>query len=163
VPSIITVGSIHGGLRYNIIPDSVHMMGTVRSYDEEMQADIHQRIQKTSELIAQSAGATARVTIRKMYPATVNHPVLTEMAVKSLERCVGKENVSVGLLRTGAEDFSFFQKKVPGFFYFLGITPKEKLKGAPQNHSPLFSVDESALKVGVQSMLRLTLDYLDSK
>ncbi|MDX2129090.1 MAG: amidohydrolase [Chloroherpetonaceae bacterium] len=163
VPSIITVGSIHGGLRYNIIPDSVHMMGTVRSYDEEMQEEIHRRIINTSEHIAQSAGAKARVTIRKMYPATVNHPELTEIAVKSLERRLGKDNIETGLLRTGAEDFSFYQKKIPGFFYFLGVTPKEKLNGAPQNHSPLFMVDESALKVGVQSLIHLTIDYLNSK
>lgn len=160
-PSIITVGSIRGGVRHNIIPDSVQMLGTIRTFNEEMQRDIHERIQRTAEMIAKSAGAHARVTIRKLYPATHNDEALTAKMIPSLERAAGKDNVLLSSKLTGSEDFSFYQKKIPGFFFFLGITPKQDLKTAAANHSPRFYVDESALKVGVKAMLQVALDYLD--
>lgn len=160
-PSIITVGSIRGGIRYNIIPDSVHMLGTIRTFNEEMQNDIHERIRRTADMIAKSAGAHARVTIRKLYPTTHNDEALTAKMIPSLERAVGKENVVLSAKLTGSEDFSFYQKKIPGFFFFVGITPKQDLKTAASNHSPRFYVDESALKVGVKAMLQVALDYLE--
>ncbi len=162
-PSIITIGSIHGGVRHNIIPDSVHLLGTIRTFNEEMQNDIHARIQNTSEQIAKSAGARARVTIRKLYPVTHNDEALTAKMVPSLERAVGKENVMTMSKITGAEDFSFYQKKIPGFFFFVGVTPKSELKTADANHSPRFFVDESALRSGLKAMVQVALDFLESQ
>ncbi|MFN3385618.1 MAG: amidohydrolase [Candidatus Thermochlorobacter sp.] len=161
-PSIITIGSIHGGVRHNIIPDSVHLLGTIRTFNEEMQNDIHARIQNTSEQIAKSAGARARVTIRKLYPVTHNDEALTAKMMPSLERAVGKENVMIMSKITGAEDFSFYQKKIPGFFFFVGVTPKSELKTADANHSPRFFVDESALRSGLKAMVQVALDFLES-
>lgn len=162
-PSIITIGSIRGGIRQNIIPDSVHLLGTIRTFNEEMQNDIHARIQNTSESIAKSAGAQARVTIKKLYPATHNDEALTAQMAPSLARAVGKDNViTIGKI-TGSEDFSFYQKKIPGFFFFVGVTPKSDLKVAAANHSPRFFVDESALQSGLKAMLQVALDFLESR
>ncbi len=161
-PSIITIGSIHGGVRHNIIPDSVHMLGTIRTFNEEMQNDIHARIRQTSESIAKSVGAQARVTIRKLYPVTYNDERLTAQMLPSLERVAGKDNVMTISKLTGSEDFSFYQKKIPGFFFFVGVTPKSDLKTAAANHSPRFYVDESALQVGLKAMLQVALDFLES-
>lgn len=163
-PSIITVGTIHGGVRNNIIPDSVEMTGTIRSFDEGMQKDMHERIKRTSELIAQSAGASANVSVRRQYPVTVNHEKLTEVMAPTLKRVAGDNNVIVANKNTGAEDFSFYQKQIPGFFYFLGITPKgSDMSKVASNHSPLFYADESAFVTGVRSLAQLAADYLQNK
>ena len=163
-PSIVTVGSIHGGARFNIIPDSVEMLGTVRTYDEEMRADIHRRISSTAELIAKSAGAGAEVVIDKMNPATVNHAGLTEAMVPTLSRVAGGENVGVSPKLTASEDFSLYQQQVPGFFFFVGITPPgTDVTTAPANHSPQFYVDEAGLLLGVRALAYLTVDYLEQK
>jgi amidohydrolase len=163
-PSIISIGSIHGGVRRNIIPDTVEMLGTVRAFDEEMQNDIHTRIRATAELIAKSAGAEAEVTIDKSYPVTINHEGLTEQMISTLSRVAGGENVSVGSKDTASEDFSIYQQKIPGFFFFIGVTPKgtDPTKAAP-NHSPRFLVDESGLLLGVRALAHLTVDYLEQK
>jgi amidohydrolase len=167
-PAIVSIGAIKGGVRDNIIPDTVEMLGTVRTFNEEMRSDIHVRIRNTVELIAQSAGASARVHFDNAYPVTVNDIPLTERMVPTLERVAGKEKVFVGQKITGYEDFSYYQQKVPGFFYFIGITPRridqsgvDRKQSAP-NHSPRFFVDESALLLGVRSLAHLTLDYMAS-
>ena len=163
-PSIVTVGSIHGGARFNIIPDSVEMLGTVRTYNEEMRADIHRRITTTAELIAKSAGASAEVVIDKMNPATVNHTGLTEALAPTLSRVAGGENVGVSPKLTASEDFSLYQQQVPGFFFFVGITPLgTDVTTAPANHSPRFYVDEAGLLLGVRALAYLTADYLEQK
>jgi amidohydrolase len=160
-PSIITVGTFHGGVRNNIIPDSVEMTGTIRSFDESMRADIHERIKRTSELIAQSGGGSAVVNIRKQYPVTVNHARLTDHLAPTLRRVAGGDNVFTANKQTGAEDFSFYQQRIPGFFYFLGVTPKNyDMSKFGANHSPLFYVDESVLVLGVQSLANIAADYL---
>jgi amidohydrolase len=160
-PSIITVGTFHGGVRNNIIPDSVEMTGTIRSFDESMRTDIHERIKRTSELIAQSGGANAAVNIRKQYPVTVNHARLTDHLAPTLRRVAGEDNVFTANKQTGAEDFSFYQQRIPGFFYFLGVTPKNyDMSKFGANHSPLFYVDESVLVLGVQSLANIAADYL---
>ncbi|MCS6808325.1 MAG: amidohydrolase [Bacteroidota bacterium] len=158
-PSIITIGTMQGGVRNNIIPDSVEMTGTIRTYDEDMQEQIHKRIKRTSQYIAQASGATADVYIRKQYPATVNHDALTAKMAPTLQRVAGQRNVSLSPKQTGSEDFSFYQKKIPGMFFFLGVTPKDQLATAAPNHSPLFYIDESALIVGVRALAHLVLDY----
>lgn len=160
-PAVLSIGAIKGGVRDNIIPDTVEMLGTVRTFNEQMRADIHARIRNTVELIAQSAGASAQVHFDNAYPVTVNDVPLTERMVPTLERVAGKDKVFVGQKITGYEDFSYYQQKLPGFFFFVGVTPPgvDRKQSAP-NHSPRFFVDESALLLGVRSLSHLTLDYM---
>ena len=158
-PAVITVGSIHGGVRGNIIPDSVVMVGTIRTFDEGMRSEIHARIHRTAEQIAAAAGAEAVVRISSGgAPVTYNDPELTRWAIPSLQAAAGTDAVSVSPPITGAEDFSLYQKQIPGLFFFLGGVPAGR---PPQpNHSPLFFVDEGALPVGVKAMAGLAVDYL---
>jgi amidohydrolase len=163
VPAIITVGSIHGGNRGNIIPDSVVLEGTVRTFDEAMRADIKERIRRTASGIAQSAGATASVDFggESGSPVTYNDPALTEQMLPTLRRAAGAGHVHLSGLQTPSEDFALYQQKVPGMFFYLGIVPAGKdPAAAPRNHSPLFFADEAALPVGVRTMASLALDWL---
>jgi amidohydrolase len=161
VPAIITVGSIHGGNRGNIIPDSVVMQGTVRSFDEAMRKDIQSRIRRTAEEIARSAGASASVDFGSAAAVTYNDPALTERMLPTLRRIAGDSNVRLGPLSTPGEDFSAYQQKIPGLFFFLGIVPKgQDPAAAPRNHSPYFFADEAALPVGVRALASLALDWL---
>ena len=160
-PSIVTVGMIQGGVRGNIIPDSVVMVGTIRTLDTLHQNDIHARIRRTVEKVAESAGATADVTITKSYPVTHNDPALTARMVPTLRRAARDGKAAVLAPVTGAEDFSYFQQKIPGLYFFLGVTPDGTNPAtAPKNHSPLFFADEKALPVGVRALTQLTLDYM---
>jgi amidohydrolase len=161
-PSIVTVGAIHGGVRNNIIPDSVEMIGTIRSLDEKMRSDIHARIKRTAEDIATSGGAKADVAITTGYPVTYNDPPLTEKMVPTLKK-VTADVITVNPT-LGAEDFSFYQQKVPGLFIWLGTRPKNQTaEEAASNHSPLFYVDESGLLLGVRALSHLAVDYLRGK
>lgn len=162
-PSVISVGRISGGIRGNIIPDRVELLGTVRAFDPDMREDIRQRIEHTVAAIANSQGASAQVTWEFGYPVTINDPALTERAVKVLKDVVGAEHVNVSDLITGAEDFSFFQQQVPGFYFFLGATPVgQDAATAPSNHSPMFFVDESTLPVGLRALSHLLADSLEN-
>jgi amidohydrolase len=160
-PAIVTIGVIQGGVRFNIIPDSVVMQGTIRALDAEMGRDINARIKRTAEMIAQSAGATATVTIEEGYPVTVNDPALTERMLPTLRRVAGAERVTEIPPATWSEDFSRYEEKVPGMFFNLGVTPDsvDPATAAP-NHSPLFFADETAFPVGVRTMANLAVDYL---
>ena len=158
-PSVITIGQIHGGNRSNIIPDSVMMEGTIRTYDRAMQADIAERIARTAEGIAESAGGEAKVDIVELYGPTVNPEALTARMEPTLIRIAG-DNRAISGKRSGSEDFSFYQDKVPGLFFFLGVTAPDRLKDAAPNHSPRFEVDESGLIQGVRALSALTLDYM---
>jgi len=163
-PSIVTVGSIHGGVRNNIIPDTVEMLGTIRSLDAKMREDIHVRIKRTAEDIAHAGGATADVKITTGYPITYNDPPLTEKIVPTLRRVAGANNVSVVNSTLGAEDFSFYQQKVPGLFFWLGTRPANQTADeAASNHSPLFYVDESGLLLGVKALSHVAVDYLNGR
>ena len=161
-PSIVTVAMIHGGVRNNIIPDSVVMEGTIRTLDQGQQTDIHLRVKRTVEKVAESFGATAGVTITRGYPVTYNDPALTERMAPTL-RSVANGRAAVVPPWTGAEDFAFFQQQIPGFYFFLGVTPstQDPAKVA-RNHSPFFFADEGALPVGVRAMTQLVLDYASS-
>jgi amidohydrolase len=160
-PSVVTVGAIHGGVRNNIIPDQVEMIGTIRALDAKMRDDIHARIRRTAESIASAAGATAEVTITTGYPITYNDPALTEQTLPVLRRAAGNDNVRLVNAVLGAEDFSFFQQNVPGVFFWLGTRPKSQTaEEAPSNHSPLFFVDESGLQLGVRALSHAAMDYL---
>ena len=160
-PSVISVGSIHGGIRNNIIPDEVEMLGTVRAYDPEMRLDILRRLEKTTTSIAESAGASADVIFDYGYPVTINDPALTSRMLPTLQRVAGADKVMESDLITAAEDFAYFQQQVPGFYFFLGVTPADRdAAAAPPNHSPFFYIDESALLTGLRAMSHLAVDYL---
>jgi len=159
--AVITIGSMHGGIRRNIIPEQVVLEGTIRTFDDAMQKKVHADIVRTATKIAESAGGKAEVDIQIMYPATINDPRLTEQMAPSLQRAAGAENVKVTLPVTMAEDFSFFQKKVPGFFFFLGAYPADmKLAKQPTHHTADFMIDEKALTTGVKALINLTMDYM---
>ena len=160
-PSIVTIGMIQGGIRGNIIPDSVVMVGTIRTLDPKQHDDIHARIRRTVEKVAESAGATSDVTITKAYPVTHNDPALTARMIPTLKRVARDGKAAVLPPVTGAEDFSYFQQKIPGLYFFLGVTPDGvNPTTAAKNHSPLFFADEKALPVGVRALTQLTLDYM---
>lgn len=161
-PAVVTIGAIHGGVRQNIIPESVKMIGTIRTFDEGMHSYVHKRLNEISSHIAESAGATASVDIDVMYPVTYNDVPLTEKMIGTLENVAGKANVNLIPAKTGAEDFSYYQQKVPGFFFFLGGMPKGKnVADAAPHHTPDFYVDEGSLVLGVRSIARLATDYLE--
>lgn len=160
-PSIVTVGAIHGGVRSNIIPEQVEMIGTLRTFDADTRTQIHERVARTAEQIAASAGASAEVDIDLGYPVTRNDPALVERMEPTLRRVAG-EGYSESPRITGAEDFSYFAEEVPGLFFFLGVAPEDPSLVHP-NHSPRFYADERALPVGVTAMTALTLDYLGGR
>ena len=160
-PAVVTVGRFTGGNRSNIVPEEVELEGTVRAFDEGVRKDIHQRIRSIATHLSEAAGGTATVEFGLGYPVTRNDPALTERMLPTLKRAAGADNVRLGPLTGTAEDFSFFQQKVPGMFVFLGVTPRgQDHTKVPQNHSPLFFADESALPVGVKVMSSLAIDYL---
>ncbi|HMQ87992.1 MAG TPA: amidohydrolase, partial [Flavilitoribacter sp.] len=160
-PAVISVGKITGGVRSNIIPEEVELIGTIRTLDKEMQADIHRRMQLTASNIAEAWGATIDLTIDEGYPVTYNDPDLTARMLPTLERTLGKENVILGKAITGAEDFSFFAEKVPGLFLFLGGMPKgQDPNTAAPHHTPDFYIEDSSMKYGVEVLCNLTLDYM---
>lgn len=162
IPAIVTIGAIHGGVRHNIIPEEVEMIGTIRTYSEPQQTLIHRRIREIAGNIALSAGAEADVSIKKMYPVTHNDPELTEKMRPTLEKVAGSENVWLHDPVTGAEDFSFFQKEKPGLFIFLGGMPSDgNPETAPSHHTPDFYLDESGFVLGVKALSQLAVDYLE--
>jgi amidohydrolase len=159
-PSVVSIGTINGGTRYNIIPESVEMTGTIRTYDYEIRKKLHADVRQKIEKIAESGNAKAEVTILEKYDPTINDPALTEKMLPTLRWAASNDVVQTPLVG-GAEDFSFFAKEVPGLFVFLGVTPRSQdmAKAAP-NHNPGFFVDESAMIVGVRTMASLASDYL---
>ncbi len=160
-PAILTVGVIEGGNRFNIVPEQVRMAGTIRTFDPGMQKLIHDSIKRTAEQIAQSAGATAEVTITIGNPVTWNDPALTAKMTPSLQRVAAATFNPNAQVTTGAEDFSWYQKNVPGLFFFLGAAPKGSDPNAwAANHSPRFAPDESALATGVRALASVAVDYL---
>ncbi len=162
-PVVVTFGAIKGGVRYNIIPDQVEMIGTIRTFDEGMRQAVFADLKNVAEHVAAAHGATAvaQVPDTKGNPVTVNDPALSAKMRPSLVRAVGAGNVVDVGLNMGAEDFSFYAREVPGFFFFIGATPKgQDALTAPSNHSPEFFLDESALDVSLRAMLQVTLDYL---
>jgi amidohydrolase len=162
--AVISVGLIRGGVRNNIIPEEVELIGTIRTLDYDMQKKLNETMTFRVKAIAESYGATADITIDKGIPITYNDPELTAKMLPSLERSAGKDNVILVDATTGAEDFSFFQKEVPGFYFFVGGKPLDiKKEDASSHHTPDFYIDEGGLKLGVVSMVNLTLDYMEVK
>jgi len=160
-PSIVTVGRVEGGVRNNIIPESVELEGTIRTFDAETRIDIHKRIRRTATNIAEAAGATADVVIDQGYGVTRNDPNLFRQMSPTLERVAGDRFIEASQTTT-AEDFSYFANEVPGLFLFLGVAPDDPTLIYP-NHSPRFYADERALPVGVEALTSMTLDYMMSE
>lgn len=160
-PAIVSFGAINGGIRENIIPDSVELIGTIRNLDMATRDMVHERLRTTVNAIAESAGARADFEIVEMYPVTANDRDLTQRMLPTVERIVGRENMVEAEPRTVAEDFSFFALEVPALYLTLGVTPPDvDAATAPANHSPLFYVDEAALVTGVRVLTHLTMDYM---
>jgi amidohydrolase len=161
---IVTIGAINGGNRGNIIPEKVEMLGTIRALKQEDRKMLIERVREVVTKTGESAGVTAEAIIpyESSFPVTFNDPALTEKMLPSLQQSAGRENVVLTVAQTGAEDFSFFQEKVPGLFFFLGGMPKGgNPLTAPSHHTPDFFIDESGLKLGVQTLANLTLDYME--
>jgi amidohydrolase len=155
------VGYIRGGVRVNIIPDSVELGGTIRAFDEPTRDSIQARLTRLAKNLAEASGAKASVEITRLTTVTYNDPALTERMVPTLRRALGADVVREGRPTTTAEDFSAFQQKVPGLFFFLGVTPlgTDPATIAP-NHSPKFFADERALVPGVKALSALAIEFL---
>lgn len=163
-PAVVTVGAIHGGIRHNIIPEKVEMIGTIRTFGDEQQALVHRRITEIATNIAESAGGKADVNITKLYPSTINDPTLTKQMEPSILAAAGEENVIINELITGAEDFSFFQREKPGLFISLGGMKKggDPTK-TPSHHTPDFYIDEGGFVLGMRVMSYFVVDYMGMK
>ena len=160
-PVVVTVGQFEAGVRNNIVPETARLSGTIRTFDPNVRGQVHEKIQRIVTQVAASQGATATVDIDPGVPVTYNHAGLTEQLQGTLAAVYGSDNLIVPPPITGAEDFSFFQEQVPGFFFFIGGRPVDvPVSEAIPNHSPYFYVDEGALPLGVHAMSRLALDYL---
>ncbi|WP_412061526.1 amidohydrolase [Rubrivirga sp. IMCC45206] len=165
-PAVVTIGRIDGGVRSNIVPDSVLMIGTIRSLDAGVRALLHERIRRTVEHIAASQGATAEVTIAGEYgyPVTANDPALLAQMTPTLQAVAGDGFGADVTPVLGAEDFSYFANEVPGLYLWLGIkTPGASDEAFPPNHSPLFRIDEAALPLGVRALAHLAVDFLEGE
>ena len=163
LPAVVTFGSIHGGIRYNIIPDQVELVGTIRSFDPAMRTAILADLANVAEHVSLANGATAqsRIPDGPGNPMTYNDPALTARMLPSLQAVAGTANVVEPPLQMGAEDFSFYAQRVPAMFFFVGATaPGIDPATAPSNHSPKFALDESSLDLGLRALLQVTLDYL---
>ncbi|MFN8804411.1 MAG: amidohydrolase [Bacteroidota bacterium] len=162
--AVVTIGKISGGVRRNIIPETVEMQGTIRTLDSKMQDVVHARIKEITENIATGMGVKADVEVTKLYPVTYNDPKLTAWAAPFIERVTGKDKAKIIPAATGAEDFSFYAQKVPGFFFFVGGMPLNADKDkTPSHHTPDFYIDESGMLTGLRAMLGLTAEYLYKK
>jgi amidohydrolase len=160
-PVVLTAGQINSGLRFNIIPDSATMVGTLRTFDMDVRQDVIDRFRNTAEHFAAASGATAELDVAMNAPVTRNDAALTTRLRPSLERTVGAGNVVEVPRYTIAEDFSEFVNVVPGFYFFVGTTPAgDDPLAAPINHSPQYAPDEAALDIGLRTMLQATLDFL---
>jgi amidohydrolase len=159
-PAVVTVGTIEGGSRHNIVPDQVRMTGTIRTFDPEMRTQILARVRRTATSIAAAAGATAEVTLDEGYPVTWNDPALTERMTPSLRRVAAGTFNPNAQPTTTSEDFAYYARKVPALYFFLGVAPKGSDPATwAANHSPRFSPDEAALIIGVRALASLAVDF----
>jgi amidohydrolase len=146
------------GVRENIIPEEVTMAGTIRTLDDDMQKDVHNKIRQTATKIAESMGATAEVSIETKAPVTYNTPELVKKMLPSLQKAAGANNVNEAPWVTGAEDFAFFRAKAPAFYFWVGGMAKGETQAFP-HHTPDFKIDDSRLDVGVKAFCNIVFDY----
>ncbi len=159
-PLVITIGSIHGGNRFNIIADEVKLEGTMRTLNEEVRAQAIEMMKQTLAGVTSAYGASYEIEFGSNNPVTYNDPALVEATLPMMRRIAGEKNIITPRPQMGAEDFSLYQKAIPGFFYFLGVGNKAKGITA-MIHTPEFDIDEESLVVGVKVMSNVLLDYLD--
>jgi len=160
-PVVVSIGRISGGVRGNIIPNEVEMAGTIRVIEPSIHEDVRARVRRTSRSIAEAAGAVAEVEITPNAIVTYNDPELTRRMVPTLQRAAGEAGAFEAPPLMPAEDFSYYQQRVPGVFFFLGINKEGvSVEQAAPNHSPLFFVNEAAIKTGVRAMVGVALDFL---
>ncbi len=159
--AVITVGKITAGVRFNIIPESAEMIGTVRTLDADMKALIVRRMTEMTETIAKAYGGSATIEFANFTSITYNDLALTQQTLPSLQAVAGADNVQLVKATTGGEDFSFFQEEVPGFYFFLGGMTPGNTQAFP-HHTPDFKIDDSGLILGVKAFLQLTVDYLNT-
>jgi len=157
--AVITVGKITSGVRFNIIPESAELIGTIRTLDYNMQADINQRMEEMVTTIAKAYGGEATIEITTGAAITYNDPALVTQMLPTMERVAGKENVQTQKAITGAEDFSYFQKEIPGFYFFLGGMTPGNTQAFP-HHTPDFKIDDAGMLLGVKTLSEMTIDYL---
>lgn len=161
-PAVVSVGAIRGGVRQNIIPDEVEIVGTIRSFDDESRERVWADVRRVAEQTAAAHGARAEVGFERKTNVNRNDPALTRRLRPALAAVVGEANTIEMPLQTVAEDFGYFAAEVPGFYYFVGSTPVDgDPRTAPANHSPRYFVDEAALDVGVRTMLQVAAEFLE--
>ena len=158
--AVISVGKIKSGVRFNIIPESAEMIGTIRTLDYDMQKMINQRMEEMVPAIAKAYGGDATIDIQSTTAITYNNPELVIQMLPTMKRVAGQENIQTQKAITGAEDFSYFQQKVPGFFFFLGGMTPGSSESFP-HHTPDFLIDDSGLLLGVKTLTEMSLDYLN--
>jgi amidohydrolase len=158
--AVITVGKITSGTRFNIIPESSEMIGTVRTLDPRMRKMIEKRMKEMVEGIAEAYGGEASIIFQNNTSITYNDEALTSQILPSLQTAAGKSNVVIMKATTGGEDFSYFQEKVPGVYFFLGGMSPGNKESFP-HHTPDFIIDESGLLLGVKAFTQIALDYLN--
>ncbi len=160
-PSVITIGAINGGVRSNIIPERVDMLGTIRTFDPEIREELIARVKQTATSIAESAGASVEMHVDPYAPSVYNDPDLTARITPQLQRAAGNYGFEERGLVMGSEDFAHYQTRFPGTFFFLGVNPEGvSAEEAAPNHSPYFLVNDEALKVGVKALSFVAVDYL---
>ena len=159
-PSVVTVGIIRGGERFNIIPEQVHLEGTVRTYNPEVQDMVEHRMNKILEGITLAYGGSFELDYDRGTPATINDPELAKQMIPTMERVVGKSNLKLLDPVMGGEDFAFFANEVPGMYYRLGVLKPGTTSGWV--HTPTFRADDSCLEVGIRAMSNLVVDFLKS-
>lgn len=161
--AVVSIGSIHGGNRSNIIPSEVEMVGTIRTLNKAAREHIYEALPRKVKAIAESMGAEAELTLPLdyYYPITYNDPELTQQMLPTMQRTAGVEKTFLSKPVTGAEDFSFFQEQVPGLYVWVGGKPLDvSEEDSPAHHTPEFYVDDSGMKLGVKLLTNFTLDYM---
>jgi len=164
LPAVVTVGAINGGIRHNIIPDSVELLGTIRTFSDASRADVIERMRRIASNVAEASGATATLELMPApNPPVVNDPALTGQVTRSLQRALGENSVVPSRLMTVAEDFAHIARAVPSVIWWVGVTPRGTDPAtAPDNHSEMFFVDEAAIQVGLRSLLHVAVDFLQA-
>ena len=160
-PAVVSVGIVKAGTRNNIIPEEAQIIGTIRTFDQNLRAEIYDEIRQIARGVAAGTGTqvTVEFDVGGFYPVTVNNPELLDRMENSLKEATDGKFVELDEPRTGAEDFSYFAQEIPGLYFSLGVNKKGVTEPQPGNHSPYFTIDDDALDEGLKSFIYLTLDY----